>query len=187
VAGLCLSFPALPAWRRVRGSGLGRQPVGGLDRLWRDDLEFGDEVFESSAVVEPRLVAGELLVGEELGDGLAPDGAGPLGVGPCRAGGSALQAQLRLPQRISRTTTDPGSSPSISARALRVAAKGGPCAGWPYRPPLTKEFNKSDTTEQTLPRNSSETSPPNSSSSPTRCSSATYGPGLSCPLATAAS
>src|SRR5674476_684856 len=53
--------------------------------------------------------------------------------GPCRADGSALQAQLRLPQRISRTTTDPGSSPSISAkvsaRALRVAAKGGPCAG----------------------------------------------------------
>lgn len=31
--GLCLGFPAFPAWCRVRGSGLGRQLIGGLDRL----------------------------------------------------------------------------------------------------------------------------------------------------------
>src|SRR5680860_1076845 len=39
--GLCLGFPAFPAWRRARGSGLGRQLIGGPDRLYRDDLELG--------------------------------------------------------------------------------------------------------------------------------------------------
>src|SRR6478752_5050185 len=48
--------------------------------------------------------------------------------GPCRTGGSPLQAQLRLPHRVRRTTTLPGSTPSISANASasarRVAAYG---------------------------------------------------------------
>ena len=100
----------------------------GFERVHRRNLQHGDELLDAPGVVEPGLVTGELLLGQEPGDGLAVDRPGPLDVGAVKGGGSPLHAQAALPQRIRRTTTLPGSTPSIlpssSARPRRVASQG---------------------------------------------------------------